>query len=143
MWRRHLDASFYRVFLNIQKIIPWKFQIHQMTRRRDFQKIIQCTNDSLFAPPIFFCSWSHTRWPVEYYTNAVVFQKVTQSNFFTRFKLLYNENNLDDLNKNFNEIRKLENMNQSRLWTKIGLANCSLIKIHFFTMRRILETIYE
>ena len=53
---------------------------------------------------------------------------MTQSNFFTRFKLLYNENNLDDLNKNFNEIRKLENMNQSRLWTKIGLANCSLIK---------------
>ena len=143
MWRRHLDARFYRVFLNIPKIIPWKFQIHQMTRRRDFQKIIHCTNDSLFAPPIFFCSWSHTRWPVEYYTNAVVFQKVTQSNFFTWFKLLYNENNLDDLNKKLNEIRKLENMNQSRLWTKIDLANCSLIKIHFFTMRRILETIYE
>ena len=33
---------------------------------------------------------------------------MTQSNFFTRFKLLYNENNLDDLNKNFNEIRKHE-----------------------------------
>ena len=56
----------------------------------------------------------HLLW-VTLYTNAVVFQKVTQSNFFTRFKLLYNENNLDDLNKNFNEIRKLENMNQSRL----------------------------